>query len=336
MDNGASLVQIYTGLVYRGPGLIRDTVTAIGARSRPHPARTVTEQRADEPVAPAQERTSMESFGERLVRLVDERGPLCVGIDPHPGLLTAWGLPVTPTGLARFCETVVEALGAYVPVLKPQSAFFELFGSAGIAVLESTIRQSRERGALVLLDVKRGDIGSTASAYASAYLDHDSPLYCDAVTVSPYPGFGALTPFLDAAAAGGGGVFVLAATSNPDGRDLQLARCDSGKTVAQSVVDAVAARNDGARPLGSVGVVVGVTAGEVGVDLAGLNGPVLAPGLGAQGGRPEDLAEVFARVGGLVLPSSSREILVQGPDLAVLREAARRTTEACRAALKSV
>jgi len=275
----------------------------------------------------------VESFGERLARLVDERGPLCVGIDPHPGLLTAWGLPASAEGLARFCERVVEAVGEHVPVLKPQSAFFELFGSAGIAVLESTIRQSRERGALVLLDVKRGDIGSTASAYASAYLKRDSPLHCDAVTVSPYPGFGALTPFLDAAAAGGGGVFVLAATSNPDGRDLQLARTSAGTTVAQSLVDLVAARNEGARPLGSAGVVVGVTAGEVGVDLSGLNGPVLAPGLGAQGGRPEDLAEIFARVGGLVLPSSSREILATGPEVGALRAAALATARACRVAL---
>jgi orotidine-5'-phosphate decarboxylase len=276
----------------------------------------------------------VESFGERLAGLVDERGPLCVGIDPHPGLLTAWGLPVTPEGLARFCETVVEAVGAHVPVLKPQSAFFELFGSAGIAVLESTIRQSRERGALVLLDVKRGDIGSTAGAYASAYLEHDSPLYCDALTVSPYPGFGALMPFLDAAAAGGGGVFVLAATSNPDGRELQLARTASGTTVAQGLVDLAAARNEGDRPLGSVGVVVGVTAGEVGVDLSELNGPILAPGLGAQGGRPEDLAEVFGRARGLVLPSSSREILAQGPDVNALREAAVQTAQACRKALQ--
>src|SRR6185369_4721478 len=128
-----------------------------------------------------------------------ERGPLCVGIDPHPSLLTAWGLPDTPAGLAVFAETVVDALADRVAVLKPQSAFFERFGSSGIAVLESTIRHSRERGALVLLDVKRGDIGSTASAYATAYLDPTSPLFADAVTVSPYPGFASLDPFRDVA-----------------------------------------------------------------------------------------------------------------------------------------
>jgi orotidine-5'-phosphate decarboxylase len=275
----------------------------------------------------------MESFGERLVRLVDERGPLCVGIDPHPELLAAWRLPQSPEGLARFCATVVEAVADEVAVLKPQSAFFERFGSVGIAVLESTIRQCRDRGALVLLDVKRGDIGSTAAAYASAYLDPAGPLFCDAVTVSPYPGFGAVMPFLDAAAASGGGVLVLAATSNPDGRELQLARTRTGTTVAQSIVDRVAAHNGDTGPLGSVGVVVGVTAGEVGVDLSALNGPVLAPGLGAQGGRPEDLAAVFAGVRGLVLPSSSREILALGPDVASLRTGARATVRACRSAL---
>jgi orotidine-5'-phosphate decarboxylase len=273
------------------------------------------------------------TFGARLTKLVDERGPFCVGIDPHPALLDAWGLPQTAQGLARFCAVAVEAVAEYVPVIKPQSAFFERFGSVGIGVLESTIRQCRERGALVLLDVKRGDIGSTASAYAAAYLEPASPLYSDAITVSPYPGFGSLEPYFDAAAASDSGVFVLAATSNSDGRALQSARMAQGSTVAQHLVDQVAARNAAAQPLGSIGVVVGVTAGEAGVDLGALNGPVLAPGLGAQGGRPADLASVFAGARGLVLPSSSREILAQGPDPVALREAARRTAQECREAL---
>ena len=282
------------------------------------------------------------SFGARLAAAVAARGPLCVGIDPHSSLLDAWGLERSPHGLARFCQIVVEAVADTVAVLKPQSAFFERYGSAGIAVLESTIRQCRERGALVLLDVKRGDIGSTASAYAAAYLDPDSPLASDAVTVSPYLGVGALEPFFDAAIRHDRGVFVLAATSNPDGRALQAARTADGRTVAQDIVDQVAARNAGAEPIGRFGVVVGVTAGQAGVELAGLNGPVLAPGLGAQGGRPEDLA---ALVGGgtagapgrvLVLPSSSREILAHGPDPAAVRAAATATREACRAALAAV
>jgi orotidine-5'-phosphate decarboxylase len=273
------------------------------------------------------------TFGARLARLVDERGPLCVGIDPHPSLLSDWGLPATAEGLAQFCDATVEAVASTVAVVKPQSAFFERFGSDGVAVLESTIRQCRQRGALVLLDAKRGDIGSTASAYADAYLDPASPLASDAVTVNPYLGLGALEPFFDLAARHGTGVFVLAATSNPDGRVLQAARTTDGVSVAQAVVDELARRNAAAEPIGSLGVVVGVTAGEAGVDLSALGGPVLAPGLGAQGGRPEDLAAVFASVKGIVLPSSSRDILAHGPSVAALREAAIATRDACRRAL---
>lgn len=166
----------------------------------------------------------MESFGARLHRAVAERGPLCVGIDPHPGLLARWGLDDDVHGLERFADTVVEALGDRVAVVKPQSAFFERFGSRGVAVLESTIRQLRLAGSLVLLDVKRGDIGSTVAAYASAYLEPSSPLHVDAVTVSPYLGVGALAPMFDMATAQGGGVFVLALTSNPEGAAVQRAR----------------------------------------------------------------------------------------------------------------
>jgi orotidine-5'-phosphate decarboxylase len=218
-------------------------------------------------------------------------------------------------------------------VLKPQSAFFERFGSAGIAVLESTIRQSREAGALVLLDVKRGDIGSTVQAYADAYLDPDSPLFADAVTVSPYVGFGALAPFLTRAAASGAGVFVLALTSNPEGPEVQHARTAGGETVAQSVIDHVSAVNAGAAPIGSVGVVVGATTGPTGHDLSRLNGPVLAPGLGAQGATAADLPPVLAGLNGVALPSYSRSVLRRGPDVGAIRAAARDALEQCRSTL---
>jgi orotidine-5'-phosphate decarboxylase len=272
----------------------------------------------------------VETFATRLLRSLDDRGPLCVGIDPHPSLLTGWGLTDTPAGLERFCRTVVEALADRIAVLKPQSAFFERFGSAGIGVLESTIRQSREAGALVLLDVKRGDIGSTASAYADAYLAPDAPLRADAVTVHPYLGFGALEPFLAAARAHGGGVFVVALSSNPEGRAVQLARGTDGRTVAQAIVDDAARCNEGERPLGSIGVVVGATAGETGLDLSRLNGPVLAPGLGAQGAAAEDLSIVFKGLAGPLLPAYSREILRHGPGVDALREAAKRSLAECR------
>lgn len=133
-----------------------------------------------------------EPFGARLRRAMDERGPLCVGIDPHASLLADWGLNDDVAGLARFTRTVVESLGETVALFKPQSAFFERFGSRGLAVLETAVEEARERGALVLMDAKRGDIGSTMAAYAETYLRKDSPLFSDALTVSPYLGYGSL------------------------------------------------------------------------------------------------------------------------------------------------
>ncbi|MCX5069772.1 orotidine-5'-phosphate decarboxylase [Micromonospora lupini] len=275
----------------------------------------------------------MESFGNRLHRAVAERGPLCVGIDPHPGLLARWGLADDVDGLDRFTRTVVDALGDRVAVVKPQSAFFERFGSRGVAILESTIRQLREAGSLVLLDVKRGDIGSTVSAYASAYLDPSSPLYVDAVTASPYLGVGSLAPMFELAAKHGGGVFVLALTSNPEGAAVQRARTADGRTVAQTVIDEISQLNRGADPLGSFGLVVGATIGDTGHDLSGVGGPLLAPGLGAQGAGAADLRTVFGSNLAAVLPSYSREVLSAGPDADALRAAADRVSAECRAVL---
>ncbi len=218
-------------------------------------------------------------------------------------------------------------------MLKPQSAFFEVFGSAGIAVLEKVLAAAADAGALTLLDVKRGDIGSTMGAYAQAYLADGSPLAADAITVSPYLGFGSLDPALDLAAATGRGVFVLALTSNPEGPQVQHAAGAGGVLVAQQIADAAAARNAGASPLGSVGLVVGATIGETGVQLGRVNGPLLAPGIGAQGATAADLRTVFGDDLSAVLPSSSREILGAGPSVAGLRDAARRTVEQVRAAL---
>ncbi|MFB6816998.1 orotidine-5'-phosphate decarboxylase [Streptomyces sp. NPDC056347] len=275
---------------------------------------------------------SPEPFGARLRRAMDTRGPLCVGIDPHASLLTDWGLDDDIAGLERFTRTVVEALADRVAVLKPQSAFFERFGSRGIAVLEKAVEEARAAGALVLMDAKRGDIGSTMGAYAATYLHPDSPLFSDAVTVSPYLGFGSLRPALDAAAASGAGVFVLALTSNPEGAEVQRATAADGRSLAQLMLDRMAEENAGARPLGSVGAVVGATIEDAGVDLA-INGPLLAPGIGAQGATPADLPGVFGAAVGNVVPSVSRGVLRRGPDAAGLREAAERLTEEIRTAL---
>ncbi|MGH3315521.1 MAG: orotidine-5'-phosphate decarboxylase [Nocardioidaceae bacterium] len=266
------------------------------------------------------------AFGARLRAAMDDRGPLCVGVDPHPGLLKDWGLSDDAKGLERFAMTAVEALAPQVAMLKPQSAFFERHGSAGIAVLERLVAGAREVGCLVLLDVKRGDIGSTMQAYADAYLDPSSPLACDAVTVSPYLGFGSLDPVIDTATLHGSGVFVLALTSNAEGPEVQQARADGGGTVAGSVLAQIAARNDDAEPMGSVGAVVGATIGDTDEDLE-VNGPLLVPGLGAQGGTVDDVRRIFAGVQHLVVPTTSREVLAAGPATDALASRARRVAD---------
>ena len=272
----------------------------------------------------------MTTFGARLHAAVQQRGPLCAGIDPHAGLLHDWGLDDDVAGLERFAMTAAEALAPRVAVVKPQSAFYERFGSRGIAVLERLVTTCREAGALVLLDVKRGDIGSTSQAYADAYLDQGSSLAVDAITASPYLGFGSLTPMVDTARKHDAGLFVLALTSNKEGPEVQEARTGDGPgdhTVADVVLDHLRALNDGADPLGSFGAVVGATIvpGEHRLDIGG---PVLAPGFGAQGGTVDDLRRIFGTSVGHVLPSTSRELLGQGPDR--LGDAADRLNEQLR------
>jgi orotidine-5'-phosphate decarboxylase len=282
-----------------------------------------------------------DSFGARLRIAMDEHGPLCAGIDPHPGLLARWGLDETVQGLETFAMTCVEAFAGTVAIVKPQSAFFERFGSAGVAVLERTIAALRDAGTLSLLDVKRGDIGSTMTAYARAYLSQDSPLRVDAITVSPFLGFESLRPALDLAHDNGRGLFVLALTSNPEGAQVQHAMMD-GRSVAGLIVDGVTLQNaDDASTgvLGSVGMVVGATVGtavhDLGLELAAANAPLLAPGVGAQGGTAEDLRGVFGAALPNVLASSSREILSAGADVAALRATARRTAHQLKAILNT-
>lgn len=277
--------------------------------------------------------TATRSFGVRLRVAMDGLGPLCAGIDPHPALLAHWGLDDTAQGLEAFAMTCVEAFAGTVAIVKPQSAFFERFGSAGVAVLERTLAGLREAGTLSLLDVKRGDIGSTMTAYAQAYLGPESTLRADAITVSPFLGFESLRPALDLANQSGRGVFVLALTSNPDGAQVQHA-IRQGRTVAGSVADGVTRENLRDREtgvLGSVGMVVGATVGDavrrLGLDLSAANAPLLAPGVGAQGATAENLRTVFGAALGNVLGSSSREILGAGPDCAALVATARHTAQ---------
>ncbi|BDH57994.1 orotidine-5'-phosphate decarboxylase [Tsukamurella sp. PLM1] len=262
------------------------------------------------------------TFAQRVAAAVADRGRLVVGIDPHPPLLAAWGLSDDAAGVREFGLRCAEAFAGEVGFVKPQVAFFEQFGAAGMLALEEVIAACREAGTVVIADAKRGDIGSTMAGYARAWLG-DSPLAADAVTLSPYLGYGSLAPAVDAARAAGRGVFVLARTSNPEGAQVQA------DGVGQRIVDA--ARADNADGTGTVGLVVGATR-EHGLDLDGLGGPVLAPGLGAQGATPADVATIFG-AGGTVLPSSSRQVLSAGPTVPSLRAAARAVRDEVEGAL---
>jgi len=272
------------------------------------------------------------SYGERLAAAIAERGRLCAGIDPHPAILASWDLPPDVNGLERCARGMVEALGDRVPVFKPQSAFFEAYGSAGVAVLERTLSDIAGSGALSLLDVKRGDVGSTMGGYAEAYLADGSPLAADAITLNPYLGFGSLDTAIDRALNSGRGVYVIALTSNPEGPQIQRATLDDGRTVGQMIIDEAANRNAGPRP-GSIGVVVGATISGPHPDFSRLNGSILAPGLGAQGATAEDLRRIFGKSRAQVLPAMSRELMSVGPDPARLQDAARRALREMLAAL---
>ncbi|MDO5671932.1 MAG: orotidine-5'-phosphate decarboxylase [Actinomycetaceae bacterium] len=259
-------------------------------------------------------------FGIRLKTLMEKRGPLCVGIDPHPQLMELWGLEHSVNGLEYFARTIVELLGPVAAALKPQSALFEVYGSAGISVLERTLRDCEDIGTISILDVKRGDIGSTMSAYAQAYLGQEAPMRADAMTLSPYLGYGSLHPALSLAKKENRGTFVLGFTSNLEGPQVQHARDENGQAVGTSIVNQ--AGNDNSYALknghwGHVGIVIGATIGDAlrntDTDLSKLNGPILAPGFGAQGAGSSEMRDVFGSALSQVLVSSSRGILQVGP-----------------------
>ncbi|MFE4542909.1 orotidine-5'-phosphate decarboxylase [Arthrobacter sp. NPDC056727] len=274
-----------------------------------------------------------ESFGSRLGRAMADRGPLCAGIDPHPALLQSWGLNDDAAGLRRFSLTALEAVASLAAAVKPQVALYERHGAAGMAVLEEVLATARDEGVLTIADAKRGDIGSTMAAYADAWLSDGSSLAADSVTLSPYLGFESLRPALDLAAQHGRGVFVLALTSNPEGASVQ--HVGGSDSVARRIVQAAAAENERySGPLGSVGLVVGATVGtalsDLQLDLGAVRGPILAPGLGAQGATPADLRRTFGAAYPQVLGTSSRDILKAGPGVRELREAAERTLAGLR------
>lgn len=275
-----------------------------------------------------------ETFGVRLQERLRELGPLCVGIDPSSEVLTRWGRPDSVEGL-EFCSlAVLEAVTGVAAVIKPQVAFFERFGSAGYRVLERLIQEAHDADLLVVADAKRGDVDSTNEGYAQAWLRDDAPLAVDAVTVSPYLGVAALRPLFDDAAASGRGVFVVAATSNPEGRSLQEARTFEQERVQEMVLRSVAELNQRDAGLGSLGVVLGATREAPTFDLTSLRGPYLVPGLGAQGAGVKEVGRLFERCEqGTVLVNVARAILFAGPEQRGLLDAARRWRDDLRATL---
>lgn len=282
---------------------------------------------------------SAEPFGARLQAAVAADGPLMAGIDPHASLLRQWGLADDADGMRTMALTVLDAVAGHVCAIKPQSAFFERHGSAGMAVLEELLAAARERGVLSLLDSKRGDIGSTMGAYADSVLAPGAPLEADAVTLSPYLGFGSLAPALALAAEHSKGVFVLALTSNPDGVQVQHAREADGTPVAARIARCAEEENlpAGARAgghWGHCGLVVGATVGSAARDLGVVapenTAPLLAPGFGAQGAGPAELADVFGAARERVLVPVSRALLEAGPTSAALSARAAELARACR------
>lgn len=269
----------------------------------------------------------MVRFGQRLSQAIATHGPLCVGIDPHPHLLEGWGLPDTVAGLRDFARIAIEGLDGHVAAVKPQTAFFERLGSSGLEVLEEVVEMCQKRSLLCIVDAKRGDIGSTMAGYADAFLKEGAPFAGDAVTLSPFLGPDSLGETVEFAQTNNRGVFLLALTSNPEGSTVQHAKTRTGSPVAKDVVSFAARFNEGLYPLGDVGIVVGVTMGEkarqLGIDLTQLHGPILAPGLGAQGGKVQDLPTVFGSALNQVIVNSSREILAWGPDPDQVARAAR-------------
>lgn len=259
----------------------------------------------------------MISFGDRLKSVVDAHGRLCLGLDPHASLLELWGLSNDAEGARALALRALDAAHGRVGIVKPQAAFFERFGAAGYAALEEVIRTARDGGFLVIADVKRGDIGSTAAAYGEAWLAPDSPLEADAMTAVAYQGLGSLDPVIELALQHGKGVFVLTATSNPEGREVQQSVSGSGRSVAGQLARDVAVRNASARGWGSIGVVIGATEPITasGIDPVLLqHTPVLGPGFGYQGSRLSALDSVYGVASSSVIPTVTRSVLSAGPE----------------------
>lgn len=263
-------------------------------------------------------------FADRVAEAVErKRTQLVVGLDPVVDLLpvelrgdATRGRAAAAAAVERFCIGIVDAVAPYVVAVKPQVAFFEALGADGWAALEGVCRHARDAGLLVIADAKRGDIGSTARAYAAAFLEPvgASPPLADALTVNPYLGRDSLDPFLAACRRDGAGLFVLVRTSNAGAADLQDATLSDGRPLWRLVAELVDAWGEdvvGQRGLSSVGAVVGATApfaiGEA--RRAMPRAIILLPGVGAQGATPADVARAFTSGPASGLVNASRSVI---------------------------
>ena len=263
-------------------------------------------------------------FADRLVDAVEsKRSQLVVGLDPVVGQLpeelrveAEGGRPEAAAIFVRFCCGIVDAVSPHAVAVKPQSAFFEALGADGVRAFEEVCDYARAAGLLVIADAKRGDIGSTARAYASAFVEPrgDAPPLADAVTLNPYLGGDSLEPFLAACRRNGAGLFCLVKTSNPGGADVQDVTLAAGRRLWEHVAGLVHEWGDdlvGSSGLSAVGAVVGATfPREVAEARALLPQTVLLlPGIGAQGGAPADVAAAFAAGRASALVSASRSVI---------------------------
>jgi orotidine-5'-phosphate decarboxylase len=279
---------------------------------------------AQEVEAGVRSETGTVTFGDRVASAVDtKRSQLVVGLDPRPELL-----PVELRGdihrsraaaadaVGRFCRGLIDAVAPYVIGVKAQLAYFETLGADGVRAFEDVCDYARAANLVVIADAKRGDIGSTARAYADAYLERreDMPPPVDALTVSPYLGSDSIEPFLAACRRSGNGIFCLVKTSNAGSADLQDATLSDGRRLWHQVAELVDAWGQdlvGERGLSSVGAVVGATYPRAVAEARKLmpQAILLLPGIGAQGGTPADVARAFTSGPASALVPVSRSVI---------------------------